>query len=100
MTVLMSKRSHGQLEVITKARNLRAYTIKICSNENHFPKRYRWVITQQIVENTNELVKLLITANAVKVENEVDKLRRNERQKMALEGMDHWLSKKVGESND
>lgn len=85
MTVPKSKREQGKLAVITKSRNLRKYTIKICSNEKSFPKRYRWCLTNQIVKTTNEISNLIIQANAVKVENVNDKQRRLERQKIALE---------------
>ena len=85
MTVPKSKRTEGKLQVITKARGLRSYTIKICTNEKNFPKRYRWCITNGIVQDTNELVKLIISANAIKVEDASDKVRRRTYQKMALE---------------
>ena len=85
MTVPKSKRTEGKLQVITKARDLRSYTIKICTNEKNFPKRYRWCITNGIVQDTNELVKLIISANAIKVEDASDKVRRRTYQKMALE---------------
>lgn len=85
MTVPKSKRTEGKLQVITKARDLRSYTIKVCTNEKNFPKRYRWCITNGIVQDTNELVKLISSANAIKVEGASDKLRRRTYQKMALE---------------
>lgn len=85
MTVPKSKRTEGKLQVITKARDLRSYTIKVCTNEKNFPKRYRWCITNGIVQDTNELVKLISSANAIKVEDVSDKLRRRTYQKMALE---------------
>lgn len=85
MSVPYSQRTQGKLAVVTKARELRTWTIHICSNEKNFPKRYRWCVTNKIVEDTNELCKLIIMANAVKVDNSDDKRRRLERQKMALE---------------
>lgn len=71
--------------VITKARSLRDYTIRTCCNEDHFPKRYRWCITNNIIKNCNQITDLILSANEVKVENLSDKLRRLERQKTALE---------------
>lgn len=50
MSVVKSKQTEGKLLVVTKARELAAYTIKICSNEKNFPKRYRWCITAKIVD--------------------------------------------------
>lgn len=71
--------------VVTKARILREYTIRICTNEKHFPKRYRWCITKNIIDNCNQVTDLILAANEVKVENLSDKSRRLERQKTALE---------------
>ena len=85
MSTPTSKRSQGEMVVITKARLLREYTIKTCCNESHFPKRYRWCITKNIIDNCNQVVDLILAANEVKVEHLSDKLRRLERQKTALE---------------
>lgn len=85
MSIPLSKRSPGEMVVVTKARILREYTIRICTNEKHFPKRYRWCITKNIVDNCNQVTDLILAANEVKVENLSDKSRRLERQKTALE---------------
>lgn len=50
MSVVKSKRGQGKLLVYTRANELAVYTIQICANEKHFPKRYRWCITNKIVE--------------------------------------------------
>lgn len=67
MSVPKSKRSHSDLEVITKANALAAYTVQICSNEKHFPKRYRWCITNKIVETALEISKYTLSANSIYV---------------------------------
>ena len=85
MSIPLSKRSPGEMVVVTKARILREYTIRICTNEKHFPKRYRWCITKNIIDNCNQVTDLILAANEVKVENLSDKSRRLERQKTALE---------------
>lgn len=85
MSVPASKRGVGRLEIITKARELKRYTLQICTNEKNFPKRYRWCVTNDIVKETNDMCRLIVSANAVKVETINDKLRRNERQKQAYE---------------
>lgn len=48
MSVVESKREEGELRALTKARELAVYTIRICCNENNFPKRYRWCITNKV----------------------------------------------------
>ena len=85
MSVPLSKRKDGQLTVITKARDLRIYTIRVCCTESNFPKRYRQCITNNIVTTANKITDLIITANEVRVENASDKTRRRTRQKAALE---------------
>ena len=78
MSVPKSKRSHSDLEVITKANELAAYTIQICSNEKHFPKRYRWCITNKIVDCAIDISKYALAANSIFVGDDVDayKLRK------------------------
>lgn len=70
MSVPKSKRSISKLEVITKANMLASHTIRICSNEKHFPKRYRWCITAKIVEHAIEISSLVNMANSVYINTE------------------------------
>ena len=67
MSVPKSKRGTPKLEVITKANELATHTIHICSNENCFPKRYRWCITAKIVDAAVEISRLINMANSVYV---------------------------------
>lgn len=77
MSVPKSLRSEGKLRVITLANELAAYTMRICSNEKNFPKRYRWCITSKIVDDTIEICKCVNIANSIFVSTEDDyKLRR------------------------
>ena len=85
MSVPQGKREKGELETLTKARALKNYTMRICTNENNFPKRYRWCITNDIVKEATEICRLIVSANAVRVEQPQDATRRRERQKMAYE---------------
>ena len=61
MSVPKSLRSEGKLRVITKANELAAYTIKICSNENCFPKRYRWCLTSKMLYKITQIPMKLLT---------------------------------------
>lgn len=67
MSVVASKRGEGQLLVVTKANELLEYTIRVCSNEKNFPKRYRWCLTNKLIDATEEMTSLIIRANAVYV---------------------------------
>jgi len=84
MSVPFSKRGQNDLEVLTKIDALAQYTIKICSNEKHFPKRYRWCITTKIVENVIDIMNYTNEANTVLVTQSSDYELRRRYQKMAI----------------
>lgn len=65
MSVPKSKRGKSQLEIVTKSNELATYTIHICSNEQHFPKRYRWCITAKIVDAAVDISRFIIMANSI-----------------------------------
>ena len=86
MSVVESKREEGELRALTKARELAVYTIRICCNENNFPKRNRWCITNKVVE-TALLINLYIEkANSVRLKNatEVEIETRRKYQTIAI----------------
>lgn len=84
MSVVKSQREETELTVITKANELTAYTIKICSNEKNFPKRYRWCITSKIVESAISISNDLIRANSIYIQSADDRTLRSKYQKEAL----------------
>lgn len=84
MSVVKSQREETELAVITKANELTAYTIKICSNEKNFPKRYRWCITSKIVESSINIGNNIIKANSIYVQSAEDLAARSRYQKEAL----------------
>lgn len=86
MSVVKSKQTEGKLLVVTKARELAAYTIKICSNEKNFPKRYRWYITAKIVDCAIDVSSNVNAANSIYVndDNKKDYQLRRQYQTKAL----------------
>lgn len=72
MSVVLTKRGESKLRVLTKANDLATYTIRICSNEKHFPKRYRWCITSKIVESAIDINRYIKMANAIKITSDKD----------------------------
>ena len=72
MSVLKAKRDGGKLTVLTKAREMCGYTITICKNEAHFPKRDRWILTQPIVTESLEIMSCIRRANSIRVETQMD----------------------------
>jgi hypothetical protein len=83
MTVPVERRTESKFEIMTKANELAKYTVKICSNEKNFPKRYRWCITYQIVENAVEINCDINRANAIYVKTKADWKQRRAYQKKA-----------------
>ena len=84
MSVVKSHREETELTVITKANELTAYTIKICSNEENFPKRYRWCITSKIVESAIDIGNNIIKANSIYIRSEDDLAMRRKYQQEAM----------------
>ena len=84
MAVVKSKRGESELNVVTNSRKLAVYTIKICTNEKNFPKRYRWCVTNEIVKNTNIIHSNILKANSIYVKDESDYKLRKRHQNIAL----------------
>lgn len=84
MSVPSSLRGEGQLVVITKTNALAEHTIKVCSNEKLFPKRYRWCITADIVKAAVDISGYTEMANSVFVNDASDYALRNQYQTKAL----------------
>ena len=88
MSVVKSKRGQGKLLVYTRSNELAVYTIQICANEKHFPKRYRWCITNKLVESALAINNCVAAANAVYIadgDEEAKKLRRQYQTKALAE---------------
>lgn len=80
------KRNKGTLGVITLSGNLCDYTLQITSKEEHFPKRYRWCISNRIVQTAIDIDDRLIHANAVYVREGDGSFER--RQRLQLEALE------------
>lgn len=84
MAVVASKRTESELTLLTNARELASYTIKICSNEKNFPKRYRWCITSKIVDAAISINSNILKANSTYVKEKEDYHLRKQYQVKAL----------------
>jgi len=84
LAVPEGKRTESKLAVQTKAVEMANYTITICSNENNFPKRYRWCLTNKIVDTAIEIMNDINTANSIYVSTKNDYELRREFQTKAL----------------
>lgn len=54
--------------VLTKALELASFTAKLCGNEKNFPKKYRWMLTQEIVKTALGIATDIRMANAINVQ--------------------------------
>jgi len=86
MSVVAGKRGEGTLKVIVVSGDLCDYTLQITSNEKHFPKRYRWNITNRILQITFDIDDHLVHANSVYVREDDGSLQR--RQTHQLEALE------------
>ena len=91
MAVVKSKRKKSELEVLTKARKLAAHTINMCNNEKMFPKRRRWQITGDIVNQARTVHNCIRKGNSVFVKIDNDYKLRRDYQNMALAEVDALL---------
>lgn len=63
MSVKVSERTDGDLLVIVKAKRMAAHTLRLTMNEKVFPKRYRFTLTNKIVDKVFSIYTLLYEAN-------------------------------------
>ena len=91
MSVVKSKRGEGQLVIITKAEELAEYSVKICKNEKHFPKAFRWCFTMKIVDEAVSIYTLIREANTIFVTTKEDYSLRRRKQLEALSLTDSLL---------
>lgn len=86
MAVPKSKRTESPLEVLNEARTLAVYTIRLCSDENKIPKRYRWCIASELINAAVKASSYCARANAIYVNDlESYKLRRAYQQRALAE---------------
>lgn len=88
MSVPKSQRAEGELRVLTKANDLMAYTIAVCSNEKNIPKRYRWCLTNRIIDTTADITDLIIHANSILIKSDADTLNIERRLQMVAEALE------------
>lgn len=82
MAIPKSKRTTTPLSVLVEADTLACYTIQICTDERRFPKRYRWCLTQQIIDAAIQAKMHIAKANSVYVsDRESATLRRTYQQR-------------------
>lgn len=79
MSVPKGKRTTGVFETGTKAKELLMHTLRITKNENCFPVRYRYTVTNRIVNSASEVYGKVRKANAIFPTKAAEKATQNER---------------------
>ena len=64
----------NELKVIVKAKELAFHTIKITSNANRYPKKYRYSLVPKMQTKSLEIYELLLEANRISnIKNKFDR---------------------------
>lgn len=82
------KQESNDLKVIIKAKELAVHTIKLTSNCNKFPKKYRFTVCDRMQNKSMDIYELLLEANRTHLSNI---LLRNELQTKAILKCDELL---------
>ena len=82
------KQENNELKVIIKSKELAVHTIKITSNCNKFPKKYRFTLCDRMQNKAMNIYELLLEANRTQLNN---KNLRNDLQTKAILNCDELL---------
>lgn len=82
------KQESNDLKVIIKSKELAVHTIKLTSNCNKFPKKYRFTLCDRMQNKSMNIYELLLEANRTQLSNIV---LRNELQTKAILNCDELL---------
>lgn len=63
------KQENNELKVIVKAKELAVHTIKLTSNCNKFPKKYRFTLCDRMQNKAMNIYELLLEANRTHLSN-------------------------------
>ena len=75
------KQENNDLKVVIKAKEMAVHTIKITSNCNKFPKKYRFTLCDRMQNKSMNIYELLLEANRTHLSNIAS---RNELQTKAI----------------
>ena len=80
--------ANGELKVIVKAKELAVHTVRLTSNCNKFPKKYRFTLCDRMQNKALTIYELLLEANRTFLTNKVE---RNSLQTKAITNCDELL---------
>ena len=82
------KQESNELKVVIKSKELATYTIRVTSNCNKFPKKYRFTLCDRMQNKSMNIYELLLEANRTHISNLKS---RNELQTKAILNCDELL---------
>ena len=82
------KQANDDLKVIVKAKELAVHTVRLTSNCNKFPKKYRFTLCDRMQNKAMTIYELLLEANRTPIN---CKSARNELQTKAIMNCDELL---------
>ncbi len=82
------KQESNDLKVVIKSKELATHTIKLTSNCNKFPKKYRFTLCDRMQNKSMDIYELLLEANRTHLSNII---LRNELQTKAILKCDELL---------
>lgn len=77
-----------EMQVIIKAKELASYTLKVTSNNNNFPKKFRFTLVDRMQRKSFDIYESLLEANRTRVEN---KYTRYDLQTKAIVSCEEFL---------
>ena len=63
------KPTEKEMKVIIKAKELASYTLKVTSNNNNFPKKFRFTLVDRMQRRSFDIYESLLEANRTHIEN-------------------------------
>ena len=92
MAVRVEDRSETKLEVLNATRDMAAHVMKMAGQETLIPKRHRWFLGKEIVDDAVNIYKLCVMANNTYVDSRESAIRRITYYKLAYENCAGLLS--------
>ena len=89
MSVRVTDRKEGRLQILEKSRLLLDYTYDKITSDKVYPKSVRWLLPKNIWEHAQAADACIDLANAIKVENAADLQKRRTLQKDAWGHLKH-----------
>jgi hypothetical protein len=92
VSVPETQRTHGKLEVLTKAMDLAVYTLRITKNPKVFPPEYQSSMTDDIIRTAKDIYIDAWTANNISVRSADDWKERKYLQERAARNCNNFLA--------